>query len=61
MQLLSGYHGIVKTVMSEPLMALDARVAERGVFITPEREYGLIHLLGIENLKSHEQVEVLYR
>ncbi len=59
--LLSSYHGIVKTVMSEPFMALDARVTQRGIFITPECEYGLIHLLGVEYLKSNEKVKIFYR
>ena len=41
-------------------MALDARVTQRGILITPECEYGLIHLLGVEYLESNEKVKVLY-
>lgn len=42
-------------------MTLDARVAERGVLIPPESEYGLIHLLGVEHLKPPEEVKIFYR
>src|SRR5436309_1333451 len=36
-------------------MALDARVAQRGILITPECEYGLIHLLGVEHFEPSER------
>src|SRR3974390_3048130 len=42
-------------------MALDPRVAQRGIFITAEGEDGLVHLLGVEDLEAHEQGEVIYR
>ncbi len=42
-------------------MALYSRIAERGVFVTAEGENSLAHLLGVEHLKPHEQVEVLHR
>ena len=58
--LLPGYHGVVETVVGEPFMALDARVAQRGILVTPECEYGLIHLFGVEHLETHEQMEILH-
>jgi hypothetical protein len=36
-------------------------VAQRGILVATEREHRLVHLLGIEHLQAHEQVEVLYR
>jgi hypothetical protein len=42
------YHGVVESVMCEPLTALDARVPQRGILVATEREQRLIHLLGIE-------------
>jgi hypothetical protein len=61
-RLLSCYHGVVGSVMCEPLVTLDARVPQRGILVAAEREHRLIHLLGIEYLEAaHEQVEVLHR
>ena len=47
--------------MCEPLVALDARVPQRGILVAAEREHRLVHLLGIEDLEAHEQMEVLHR
>ena len=58
---LPRHHGVVEPVVGEALVALDARVAERGVFVAAEGEHGLVHLLGVEHLQAHEQVEVLHR
>lgn len=58
---LPRHHGVVQPVMGESGVALDARVAERRVFVPPEREYRLVHLLGVEHLEAHQQVEILYR
>ncbi len=40
--------------MGQALVALDSRVAERGVFVATEGEDGLVHLLGIEHLEADE-------
>ena len=47
--------------MGQPLVALDAGVAQRGILVAAEGEHGLVHLLGVEHLEAHEQVEVLDR
>ena len=47
--------------MGQPLVTVDARVSERRIFVTPEGEYGLVHMLGIEHLEPHEQMEILHR
>ena len=41
-------------------MALDSRIAERDIFVTAEREDGLVYLLGVEHPQTHEQVEILH-
>lgn len=41
-------------------MAFDARVAKRGVFIPPEGENGLGHVLGVEHLEANQKVEILH-
>ena len=58
---LPRHHGIIKPVAAEALMAIDARIAERSVLVATEGEDCLIHLLGVEHLQLHEQMEVLYR
>ena len=58
--LLPRHHGVVKSVMAQPRVAVYAGVTERRVFVPPEREDGLIHLFGVEHLQLHEQVEVLH-
>ena len=40
-------------------MALNAGVAKRGIFVAPECEDCLVHLLGVENPQLHEQVEAI--
>ena len=55
------HDGIVQPVVGQPRMALDAGVAKRRVFVASEREYGLVHLLGVEHPELHEQVEILDR
>ena len=55
------HHGVVEPVVGQALVALDASVAERGVFVAAEREDSLVHLLGVEHLQADEQVEVPYR
>ena len=40
-------------------MAFDARVPQRGVLVTTERNHRLVHLLSIEHFEAYEQVEVL--
>ena len=47
--------------MCEPFVALDARVPQRGILVATEREHRLVHLLGIEDLEAHEQMEILHR
>src|SRR5262245_37182743 len=54
-------HGVVQPVVGQSRVALYAGVAERRILVPPEREHGLVHLLGVEHLESHEQVEVLDR
>src|ERR1700674_4673723 len=58
---LPRYHGVIEPVVGQALVALDARIAERGVFVATEGENSLVHMLGVEHLESHEQVEILYR
>ena len=41
-------------------MARDAGVPQRGILVAAEGEHRLIHLLGIEYLEAHQQVEVLH-
>lgn len=43
--------------MGQPRMAVDAGIAQRGVLVAAKREHGLVHLLGVEHLEPHEQVE----
>ena len=47
--------------MGQPRVALDAGVAERRVFVSSEREHGLVHLFGVEHLEPHQLVEVRHR
>ena len=47
--------------MGQSGVALYAGVAQRRIFVAPEGEDGLIHLLGVENLEPNEQVEILHR
>ena len=47
-------HGVIEPVMGQALVALNARIAERGVFITPEGEHSLIHMLSVEHLEPHK-------
>src|SRR6266550_8109864 len=54
-------HGVVQAVMRQPRMTLQAGVAKRRIFVSAECENGLVHLLGVEHLELHEQVEVLHR
>jgi hypothetical protein len=42
-------------------VALDSGVTKRRIFVAPEGEHGLIHLLGIEHLQPHQQMKVLDR
>ena len=58
---LPRYHGVVKTVVGQAFMAFDAGVAERRVFIAPECEHSLVHVLGVEHLEVHQQVKIFYR
>ena len=51
---LTGDHSVVEAVMTELLMAVDAGVGERSIFVAAEGEYGLVHLLRIEHLESHK-------
>jgi hypothetical protein len=41
-------------------VAVDAGVAQRGILVAPEGEHGLVHLLGVEHLEPHQQVEILH-
>ncbi len=43
------HYGVVKTVMCQPVMALDARIPQGGVLVAAEREHRLVHLLGVEH------------
>ena len=47
-------HHVVKPVVSQLLVALDSRIAERSVLIATKREYRLVHLLGIEHIETHK-------
>ena len=58
---VAGYHGVVEAVVPKTWVRVDAGICKAGVFIAPEREDSLVHLLGIENLEPHEQVKVLDR
>ena len=58
---LPRHHGVVKSIVRKTLVAFDSSVAERGVFITAESEYSLIHLLGVEHLEADQEVKVLHR
>ena len=37
-------------------MAFDSSIAERCVFVAAEGKDSLVHLLGVEHLKTHEQI-----
>jgi hypothetical protein len=52
-RLLLSNDSVVKPVMCQSGMAFNSGVAERRVFIPPEREHSLIHLLSIEHLQLH--------
>ena len=54
------HHRVEETILGQALVAFDARIAERGVFVATECEDCLVHLLGVEHSQPHEQVEVLY-
>jgi hypothetical protein len=43
--------------MGQALMALDARIAKRGVFVATEGEDGLVHLLGVDQTADLENGE----
>ena len=58
---LPRHHGVVKSVMSQVLVTLNARVTKRGVFVATEGEDGLVHLLGVEHLEADQEVKVLHR
>ena len=47
--------------MGQSLVAPYARISERRVFITAEGEHGLVHMLSVEHLELHKQVEILHR
>ncbi len=53
---LPRHHRIVEPVVGQAGVAINAGVAERRVFIPPERKDRLVHLLGVEHLEAHEQV-----
>ena len=57
---LSCHYGVVQPVMGQSRVAIYARIAERRVLVAAEGEYGLIHLLGVEDLEPYEQMEVLH-
>jgi hypothetical protein len=57
--LLLRHYCVVQPVVREPPVTLDACIAQRGVFVAAEREDGLVHVLGVEHLEPHEQVEVI--
>jgi hypothetical protein len=59
--LLFSHHGVVESIVCEPLVARDARVPQRGILVATERENRLVHLLSIEHLQAHEKMEVLHR
>src|SRR4051812_39283103 len=58
---LPRYHGVVEPIVGQTVVALDTRVAKRGVFVPAEGENGLVHLLGVEHLEADKQVKVLDR
>ena len=55
------HHRVIKAVVRQSIMTLEACVAQRSILVTPKSEYRLIHLLGIENLQPEKQVEILHR
>ena len=42
-------------------MALNTRVAQRSILITPEGKHRLIHLRRVKHPESHQQVKILHR
>lgn len=53
------HYGIVEPIVRQPLMALDARVAQRGVLVAAEGKHRGVHVLGVEYAQADQQVEVL--
>ena len=47
--------------LCQALVALDARVPQRGILGAAESEHRLIHLLGVEHLEADEQMKVFHR
>ena len=50
----SGHDGVVKAVVSQPIVTLDTGIRKRGVLIAAEREHGLVHLLGVEDSQAYQ-------
>lgn len=58
------FHGddrVVETVVGKVGVRVDACVRQRCVLVATEGEHGLVHLLGVEDPQTHEQVKVLNR
>ena len=47
--------------MRQAIVAGNSGVAQRRIFLAPERKHRLIHLLRVEHLEPHQQVKVLNR
>ena len=56
---VAGNDSVVKAVVGEAWVAVYSGVSEGSVFVAAEREDGLVHVLGVEHLETHEQVKVL--
>src|SRR5438477_6152508 len=51
---VAGNHGVVKTVVRESGMGVDAGVTQGSVFVAAEGEHGSVHLFGVEHPEVHE-------
>ena len=47
--------------MRQALVAFDPRVLERRVLVAAKGKNGLIHLLGVEDAQTHQQMKILHR
>lgn len=47
--------------MGQPGVAVEAGIAQRGILVAAEGKHRPVHLLDVEDLEAHQQVEVLYR
>ena len=55
------HHSGVKPVVGQSIVTIDASITQRGILITTECEYGLIHLFRVKHPEVHKQVKILHR